>query len=36
MKIKAKEVFLDNGDIEITFDELIERANFKIILILQH
>lgn len=32
MKIKVKEVFLDNEDIEIIFDELIKRADFKIIL----
>lgn len=32
MKIKIAEVLLDNGDVELIFDGLIQRADFQLIL----
>ncbi len=32
MKLKIAEVLLDNGDVELIFDGLIQRADFKLIL----
>jgi len=32
MKLKVKEVFFNNGDVDIIIDGLIEREHFKIIL----
>ena len=32
MKLKIAEVLLDNGDVELIFDELIQRDDFKLIL----